>query len=227
MLDWLHQLTDPAGLRALLQGAGLLLLIAIIFAETGILAGFFLPGDSLLLTAGVLCALDPTTKPPGPPVLDLFITGAALSVAAIAGDWLNFSLGKWTGNRVWQRPDGRFYKRAYLEEARDFYERWGGWAIAGGRFVPIVRTFVPFVAGMARMPYLKFVFWNVAGALIWVWSMLLIGWKLGQNETMRANLHYLVLAVIAVSFVPVAVGVIRRLRRGPASPAVTPASEVP
>jgi len=214
MLTWFYQLTDPVGLRHLLQGVGLILLIAIIFAETGILAGFFLPGDSLLLTAGVLCALDPTTTPPGAPVLDLLTTGIALSVAAILGDWLNFSLGKWTGVKIWQRPDGRFYKRAYLEEAQEFYARWGGWAIAGGRFVPIVRTFVPFVAGMARMPYRTFIFWNIAGALIWVWSMLLLGWKLGQNETMRANLHYLVLAVIAVSFVPVAVGIIKRWRHG-------------
>ena len=215
MLDWLHQLTDPAGLRHLLQGAGLLLLVAVIFAETGLLAGFFLPGDSLLLTAGVLCALDPTTTVPGPPVLDLLTTGMALSIAAIAGDWLNFSLGKWTGTRIWQRPDGRFYKRAYLEEAEEFYRRWGGWAIAGGRFVPVVRTFVPFVAGMARMPYRQFVFWNVTGALVWVWAMLLLGWKLGQNEVMRANLHYLVLAIVAVSFVPVLVGVVRRLRKAP------------
>ncbi len=215
MLDWLHQLTDPAGLRTLLQGAGLLLLIAIIFAETGLLAGFFLPGDSLLLTAGVLCALDPTTTVPGPPVLHLLTTGIALSLAAIAGDGLNFGLGKWTGALIWQRPDGRFYKRAYLVEAEEFYLRWGGWAIAGGRFVPIVRTFVPFVAGMARMPYRQFLFWNVTGALVWVWAMLLLGWKLGQNEVMRANLHYLVLAIVAVSFVPVLVGVIRRLRQAP------------
>lgn len=214
MLDWLHQLTDPAGLRNLLQGAGLLLLIAIIFAETGILAGFFLPGDSLLLTAGVLCALDPTVKPPGPPVLDLATTGIALTIAAIAGDWLNFHLGKWTGDTVWAWPDRRFFKRAHLQEAHEFYERWGGWAIAGGRFVPIVRTFVPFVAGVARMPYGRFVAWNIAGALIWIWSLLLLGWKLGQNETMRSNLHYLVLAVIALSFVPVGIGVLRRWRKG-------------
>lgn len=214
MFDWLHQLTDPAGLRTLIQGAGLILLVGIVFAETGILAGFFLPGDSLLLTAGVLCALDPTSKPPGPPVLDLLTTGSVLCLAAIAGDWLNFYLGRWTGARVWQRPDGRFFKRAYLTEAHEFYERWGGLAIAGGRFIPIVRTFVPFVAGMARMPYGRFVLWNIAGAVIWVWSMLLIGWKLGQNETMRANLHYLVLAVIALSFIPVAIGVVKRWRKG-------------
>ena len=215
MFDWFHQLTDPAGLRNLLQGAGLLLLVIIIFAETGLLVGFFLPGDSLLLTAGVLCALDPTTKVPGPPVLDLLTTGVSLSLAAIFGDWLNFSLGKWTGARIWDRPDGRFYKRAYLLEAQEFYRRWGGWAIAGGRFVPIVRTFVPFVAGMARMNYAQFAFWNVTGALVWVWSMLLLGWKLGQNEVMRANLHYLVLAIVAVSFVPVVIGAIRRWRQGP------------
>jgi membrane-associated protein len=213
MFDWFHQLTDPAGLRTLLHGAGLLLLIAIIFAETGILAGFFLPGDSLLLTAGVLCAIDPT-RPDGAPVLDLMTTGVALSVAAIAGDVLNFSLGRLAGTRVWSWPDRRFFKRAHLHEAHDFYVRWGGLAIAGGRFIPIVRTFVPFIAGVARMPAATFVLWNIGGALAWIWSMLLLGWALGQNEVMRRNLHYLVLAVVALSFVPVAVGIWRRWRHG-------------
>ena len=210
MFDWLFQLHTTAGLEALIATGGLLVLAAIIFAETGVLAGFFLPGDSLLITAGVFCGLDPRDAAK-PPLLDLTTCMVVLSVAAIAGDWLNFHLGKWTGSRIWQRPDGRFFKRRYLEEAQSFYARHGGVALAGARFIPIARTFVPFAAGMARMPYRSFVLWNVAGALAWVCSLLALGWWLGQNEILRKQLHLILLIVVAVSLLPIAIGLLRRL----------------
>lgn len=210
MLDWLHQLHSPEGIRALIAAGGLIVLAGIIFAETGILAGFFLPGDSLLVTAGVLCALDPTA-PEKAPLLDLDLTMSVLCVAAVLGDWVNFWMGKMAGGRVWSWPDGRFYKRRYLEEAQAFYEKRGGIALAACRFIPIARTFVPFAAGMARMPFRAFFIWNVLGALIWVCSLLTLGWWLGRDETMRRNLHLLILAVIAISFIPLVVGVMKRL----------------
>lgn len=210
MWEWLSSLHTPEGIEALIAYGGLLVLAGIIFAETGLLVGFFLPGDSLLVTAGVFCGLDP--RDPGrPPPLDLTTCMVVLCIAAIAGDWVNFHVGKWTGDRVWQRPDGRFFKRRYLEDAQSFYARHGGLALAAARFIPIARTFVPFVAGMSRMPYRAFVVWNILGAVVWVCSLLLLGWWLGSNAVMRQRLHLIILAVVAVSLLPLAIGVLRRL----------------
>jgi len=210
MLDWMYQLHTPDGIRAIIAAGGLLVLTVIIFSETGILAGFFLPGDSLLVTAGVLCALDPS-DPSKSPLLDLTTTMAVLSVAAILGDWVNFLMGKFAGGKVLAWPDGRLYKRRYLEEATTFYAKHGGIALATCRFIPIARTFVPFAAGMARMPFRSFFLWNIFGALVWVCSLLALGWWLGRDETMRKNLHYLILVVVAVSFVPLVIGVLKRV----------------
>ena len=220
MFEWLQQIHSPDGIRAMIAAGGLVVLTLIIFAETGLLAGFFLPGDSLLVTAGVLCSLDPTA-PDQAPLLDLTTTMVVLSVAAILGDWVNFLTGKYVGSRVWGWPDGRFYKRRYLEEAQAFYEKRGGMALAVCRFIPIARTFVPFAAGMARMPFRSFFLWNVGGALVWVCSLLLLGWWLGRDETMRNNLHLIILVVVAVSFIPLVVGVLKRVfGKAPAVPLV-------
>ena len=214
MFAWYQQLTTPEGLSHLLAVAGPLLLIGVVFAETGLLVGFFLPGDSLLMTAGVLCSFNPTDHAAAPP-LDFVTLGLCLNLAAICGDALNYTLGRLTGRRIWERPDSRFFKRRHLLEAHAFYERWGGWAIAGGRFVPVARTFVPFLAGVARMRLRTYLIFNIAGGSAWIWSMLGLGWWLGGQEAMRRNLHYLVLAIVALSFVPVAIGILRRRRAGP------------
>lgn len=211
MLEWLKQLYSPDGLTQLLAAGGMFVIVAIVFCETGILAGFFLPGDSLLVTAGVLCALDPT-DPKKPPVFDFGTLSTLVVLAAIVGDWVNFWLGRITGNRVWQKPDGRFFKKRYLEEAHEFYERHGGAALALGRFIPIVRTFVPFAAGMARMSFRSFMIWNVLGAGAWVYSMMALGHWCGRQEMLRKNLHLLILVIIAVSFLPLVIGVIKRMR---------------
>ncbi|MBA3684556.1 MAG: VTT domain-containing protein [Planctomycetes bacterium] len=210
MLEWLTQMHTAEGIRAIVAAGGLIALIAIIFAETGLLAGFFLPGDSLLVAAGVFCALDPA-HPGNDPLLDLRTTMVALCIAAILGDWVNFWFGKLTGNRIWQRPDGRFFKRRYLEEAQSFYARWGGMALAAARFVPVARTFVPFAAGMARMHFASFLGWNIAGAVAWVVSLVTLGYLLGQNEYMRHRLHLVILVVVGVSVLPIVIGVLKRL----------------
>ena len=115
-MDWLHQLHDPEGLKRLIVSGGVILLVGIIFAETGLLVGFFLPGDSLLFLAGALCAVN-LLEPSAPPPLDFTTTAIALTIAAIIGNSVNYWLGHWAGDRIWNRPDGRFIKRRYLEEA--------------------------------------------------------------------------------------------------------------
>ncbi|GDY14853.1 membrane protein [Planctomycetota bacterium] len=213
MLDWLFQLHDPDHLRHLVATAGLVALVAIVFAETGIFAGFFLPGDSLLIAAGVFTALDPSL-PDAAPLLDFVTTGTALTVAAIAGNQVNWWIGWWIGGRAWAWPDGRLFKRRYLEDAKGFYDRWGGLALVAGRFIPIARTFIPFVAGVARMPFGRYLLWNVLGALVWVWSLLALGHWLG-NSPLREQLHLLLVAVVVLSFVPVAIAAILRWRSTP------------
>jgi membrane-associated protein len=208
MPDWLHALYSSDGLRHLIVTGGPWVLVAIIFAETGLLAGFFLPGDSLLVTTGVLCAFNPLDPAKAAP-LDYLTVAPALSLAAILGDWLNYSLGRLAGERAWSRPDGRLVKRRHLEEARDFYQRWGGFAIAGGRFVPIARTFVPFVAGVARMRFARFCAWNVPGSLVWIWSLTGLGYWIG-NSWLAKHVELVILAVLAVSFVPLVIGLLRR-----------------
>lgn len=211
MVEWLHQLYSDQGLAELLRTGGLIAILAIVFAETGLLIGFFLPGDSLLVTAGVLCALDPT-DPTKPAIFSYWTLAPLTCVAAILGDALNFTLGKLTGDRVWQRPDGRLFKRKHLVEAQEFYQRYGGMALAGARFIPIARTFVPFAAGMARMKFARYIRWNIVGAVTWVFAMTAIGHWFGQKQVFRENLHYLILSVIAVSFIPVVIGLIKRAR---------------
>lgn len=208
MLQWLQQLYSSDGIASLIQTGGLVALIAVIFSETGLLLGFFLPGDSLLITAGVI------SNPAHPQhvALDTLTLNLVLIVAAVLGDQTGFFLGRRAGNAVWSRPDGRFYKRKYLESAHEFYVRWGGWAVVGARFVPILRTFVPFAAGMSRMEYRKFVFWNVAGGVAWITSMLWIGYFLGQTP-LANRIDKLIVVVVFISVLPMIVGVARRWLR--------------
>ncbi len=212
VFQWFRQLYSTEGLKSLVASGGLVMLTGIIFAETGLLAGFFLPGDSLLVTAGVFCSSDPVTGA-GPP-LTYWKVLVILSAAAILGDWVNFWMGAKTGDRIWDRPDGRFFKRRYLLEAQEFYARHGGLAVAACRFVPIARTFVPFAAGLARMRFHYFLVWNAIGGIGWVCSLVSLGFWFGRIEFLVKNLELLILVVVAISLVPLAVGVVKRkLRR--------------
>lgn len=213
MLEWLKQLYSSEGIASLIQAGGVVALFGIIFAETGLLLGFFLPGDSLLITAGVISN---PAHPQHLPALDTLTLNLLLILAAVSGDQLGFVLGRRTGNAVWSRPDGRFYKRKHLEAAHEFYERWGGWAVVGARFVPILRTFVPFAAGMSRMAYRKFVFWNIAGGVVWITSLLWIGYFLGQTP-LANRIDKLIVVVVFVSVLPMVIGAARRWLRARAS----------
>ena len=209
MPDWLSQLVawfkqlyaDPKALQTLVANGGMVMLTAIIFAETGLLVGFFLPGDSLLVAAGVVCSLGS---------LSFLHVLVVLMAAAILGDWVNFWMGAKAGNRIWDRPDSRFFKRKHLEEARDFYAHYGPAAIAVCRFIPIFRTFVPFAAGLAKMPFRTFMVWNALGGTAWVASMVTLGYLAGKSDYLRERLHLLLMIVISVSLIPVVVGILKR-----------------
>lgn len=209
VLDLMRRLYSPEGLTTIIQTVGVFGLIAIVFSETGLLLGFFLPGDSLLVTAGILACPEAV----GGGIFDPFVLIICLTAAAIIGDQVNYALGRKTGYVVFSRPDGRLIKRKYFEEAHAFYEARGGSAILLARFVPILRTFVPFVAGVARMPYRRFVVANMAGGAMWVTSMILVGYFLGRTPLAK-NLHGVIITVVAISLIPLAVTAFRQWQAG-------------
>jgi membrane-associated protein len=205
--EFLRSLYTTEGLVALIRTGGLVALILIVFAETGLLIGFFLPGDSLLVTAGILSSPHAV----GGGIFNPAVLVVCLALAAIAGDQVNYALGHKAGRVVFSRPDGRFIKRRYFEEAHAFYLARGGSAIVLARFVPILRTFVPFVAGVAEMRYRRFVAFNVMGGILWVTSLILLGHFIGATP-LGEKLHRVILVVIAVSLLPL-VGTAYRIWR--------------
>ncbi|MCA0376520.1 MAG: VTT domain-containing protein [Gemmatimonadetes bacterium] len=200
LTEFFHRLRD---LPALVQWAGYVGLTLIIFAETGLLVGFFLPGDSLLVTAGLLAA-DPAFG------LNLWLLGAILTVAAIVGDTVGYNVGKATGPRIFRREDSLFFHKDHLLKAQAFYEKHGGKTIIIARFMPIVRTFAPVVAGVGRMEYRSFLAYNVVGGVLWIWSMLLTGWILARTVPgVAKHVEKVILLVVFLSILP---GIIAWLR---------------
>ena len=198
LIDFLKALTSPDGLRHLLSQVfsgwfGYLALCGIVFSETGLLVGFFLPGDSLLFTVGVVA---------GDGVLNIVAVILLLAASAMAGDSTGYFLGRRTGIAFYSRPDGRIFKRQHLLRTKAFYEQYGGKTIVYARFVPIVRTFTSFVAGVAEMPYLKFVPFSVCGAFGWVTLCTLLGYGLGSLPFVRQNFDKCILGIILLSLVP-------------------------
>lgn len=199
LLDFLHTLTNPEQLIQLLSTAmsgwlGYALLFAVVFSETGLLIGFFLPGDSLLFTVGVVA---------GAGQLDIIAINIALMAAAIIGDGVGYFLGRQTGPRIFNRPDSRFFKRQYVQRTHAFYEKHGGKTIIYARFIPIIRTFAPFVAGVGEMSYWRFLSFNVFGGIGWVALMTTLGYNLGGVPFVRRHFEKVVLGIIFVSVLPV------------------------
>lgn len=175
--------------------AGYVIMALVVFAETGLLAGFFLPGDSLLVTAGIFAARGD---------LDLFLLNGLLIVCAIVGDATGYFIGRRAGAALFERPDSRFFKRKYVERTQAFYEKHGGKTIILARFVPIVRTFAPTMAGVAKMHYPKFAAYNIFGGIFWVVSMTLAGYFLGKTfPTIAKDIDKVIVIVIAISLLPV------------------------
>jgi len=197
LLDFWHLISTPEGLKSLITWGGIPVMIAIVFAETGLLVGFFLPGDSLLFVAGFLAS------PAGKSVLPIVWVNVLLSFAAIAGDTVGYWIGKKAGPAIFNRPQSRFFRRDHLLRAHAFYEKHGGKTIVLARFIPIIRTFAPVVAGAGAMEYRRFLFFNVFGGIGWVLSMSLGGYFLGKIEWVQRNLEKAVLIVIVLSLAPV------------------------
>jgi membrane-associated protein len=193
LLDLFHQLTD---VQQLVRLGGYVGLTAIIFAETGLLVGFFLPGDSLLVTAGLL-----SSQPQFG--LNVWLLGLLLTVAAIAGNSVGYAIGWYSGPKLFTRDDSLLFKKKHLFRAHAFYEKHGGKTLVIARFMPIVRTFVPVVAGLARMPFRAYTAYNVLGAVLWIWSMLFVGYFLGRFiPGIENHITKVILVVIFISLLP-------------------------
>jgi membrane-associated protein len=198
-------LTGAQSLDALVRWGGYVLLTAIVFTETGLLIGFFLPGDSLLITAGLVAATG---------ALDIWWLCALLGAAAIAGDSVGYAIGARIGPRLFTREKSWLFNPQHVVRTRQFYARHGAKTIVIARFVPIVRTFAPVVAGVGEMPYRRFLAYNVAGGIGWVLSMTWAGYLLGNTvPNIDRHIHLVVIAVIALSLIPIAVEVVRERRR--------------
>ncbi|MCG3194183.1 MAG: Protein DedA [Thermoanaerobaculia bacterium] len=207
----LHAVMDVKGL---IQSGGYLALHVIVFAETGLLVGFFLPGDSLLFTAGVFSAAG---------LMNVWVLLIGLSIAAVAGDQVGYVIGRKAGQALYNRPDSRFFKRKHLIAAHDFYEKYGGKTIFLARFVPIIRTFAPTVAGAAGMEYRKFVFFNIAGGIAWVWSMVGGGYLIGSRiPKIEERIHIVALVIIVLSVLPIVWETYKARKAKPAEPASAP-----
>ena len=199
LLDWFHKIRD---VRAIIAWGGYVGLTGIIFAETGLLIGFFLPGDSLIVTAGLLAA---TTG-----VFNVYLLGLLLTVASIIGNTLGYAIGKATGPRLFSREDSLLFNKKHLYRAQEFYERHGGATVIIARFMPIVRTFVPVVAGMAQMGYRRYTLFNVIGGVAWIWSMLFIGYFLGRYiPGVDQHIELVIVLVVLASLMPGIIGWLR------------------
>lgn len=173
------------------------ILFAIIFAETGFVVTPFLPGDSLLFVAGALAAVGG---------MDIGVLVLTLSLAAVLGNSTNYAVGRYLGPRVFQWPDSRFFNRRALEKTHAFYERHGGKTIVMSRFLPLFRTFAPFVAGIGAMDWWRFTMFNVAGGVAWAASLSLVGYWFGNMPFIKNNLTAVIVAIVVVSLIPAAIG---------------------
>ncbi len=213
MLDFIRHtyqfLTDVQGL---VEWGGILLVCTIIFTETGLFVGFFLPGDSLLVTAGIFAAAGHLS------LTNLLVFG---SVCAVIGDQVGYIIGRKAGQALYNREESFFFRKKHLDRAHEFYEKYGGKTIVLARFIPVVRTFAPAVAGAATMNYRRFVSYNVFGGILWVCSMVLIGFCLGSAiPNVDRHIHLIIIVVVLLSIMPALIEWYRQRGRS-AAPVIT------
>ena len=207
ILQFFRALFNPEGLKELIRQGGAPLICTIVFIETGFFVGFFLPGDSLLVTAGVLSAGE---------VIPLRWLLAPVMFCAIVGDQIGYWIGRSAGAALYRKEDSFLFRRSHLQRAHDFYERYGGRAVILARFVPIVRTFCPPVAGAAKMSYARYLTYDIFGGIFWVGAMILGGYSLGRTiPNISQRIHYVIAVVVFLSLLPAIIGYLKA-RREPA-----------
>jgi len=217
LFHFLRSLFDPEGLRELIRSGGAPLICGIVFIETGFFVGFFLPGDSLLITAGILAAGG---------FLPLRWLLLPVMLCAIVGDQIGYWIGRSAGAALYKRQDSFFFRRSHLQRAHDFYEKYGGRAVIFARFVPIVRTFCPPVAGAARMPYGRYVMFDIFGGIFWVGAMILGGYSLGRSvPNIGKYIHYVIAVVAVISILPAVIGVLKSRKAPPSATSANPARD--
>src|SRR5277367_1069863 len=201
ILHFLHSLYSPEGLRELIRSGGAPLVCLIVFIETGFFVGFFLPGDSLLVTAGVFSAAG---------VIPLKWLLLPVMLCAIVGDQIGYWIGRAAGATLYTREDSFFFRKSHLQRAHTFYETYGGKTVILARFIPIIRTFCPPVAGAAGMPYGRYLAYDIFGGVFWVGAMILGGFFLGRSiPNISQRIHYVILAVVFLSLLPPAISILR------------------
>lgn len=209
LLTWIENLTDPHKLIALITsvfsgGWAYLGIFLILFSETGLLIGFFLPGDSLLFALGVIA---------GAGGLNIFLMILVLFIAAVIGDTSGFFLGRSLGVRAFNKPNSIIFNQRHLNRTKEFYDKHGGKTIIFARFVPIIRTFAPFVSGVAEMPYRKFIVFSIIGSLGWVGLLTTAGYFLGNVKFVQDNFEKAIIFIIVLSLIPPVIEALKERRR--------------
>jgi membrane-associated protein len=205
ILHFFHALFNPEGLKELIRAGGAPLICTIVFVETGFFVGFLLPGDSLLVTAGILSAGN---------VIPLKWLLLPVMLCAIVGDQIGYWIGRSAGAALYRREDSFFFRRSHLQRAHDFYEKYGGRAVILARFIPIIRTFCPPVAGAARMAYVRYLVFDIFGGIFWVGAMILGGYGLGHSvPNISQRIHYVIAVVVILSVMPAIISILRARRQ--------------
>ena len=201
LLHFLRALYDPEGLKELIRAGGAPLICLIVFIETGFFVGFFLPGDSLLITAGIFAAAG---------VIPLKYLLAPVMLCAIVGDQIGYWIGRTLGPRLYKKEDSLLFRRSHLLRAHEFYEKYGGRAVILARFVPIVADVLPPVTGAAKMPYSRYLIFDIFGGTLWVGAMILGGFSLGRSvPNIGSRIHYVIAVVAVLSILPAVIGIWR------------------
>jgi len=201
IFHFLRSLYSPEGLKELIRSGGAPLVCTIVFVETGFFVGFFLPGDSLLVTAGVFSAAN---------VIPLRWLLLPVMLCAIVGDQIGYWIGRSAGAALYRREDSLFFRRSHLQRAHEFYEKYGGRAVILARFIPIIRTFCPPVAGAAKMPYPRYLLFDIFGGILWVGAMIVGGYSLGRSvPNIGQRIHYVIAVVIFLSILPAIISILR------------------
>ncbi len=204
LIQFVRNLYDPNYIQSLIHSGGIPVIALILFAETGLLVGFFLPGDTMLFIAGVAAA---SRSPDGETYLNIWELVPSLIAAAVIGDQLGYFFGYKTGHAIFTREEGFFFRKKHAESSHAFYVKYGVWAVILAKFAPVLRTFVPFMAGVGEMNYRKYLLIDTVSVVAWICLVVLSGYWLG--ETAQKHLHYIVLGIALVSMLPVGFGLLK------------------